>query len=68
MYFDVGFFGLPYGDSINTTKIVYDPAIVIYHIPEKTAITWILIPIFTAVVAIMLVTIYIIKVKKLSKN
>lgn len=29
--FDAGFFGLPYGDIVNTTRIVYDPVIIVYH-------------------------------------
>lgn len=32
---DVGFFGLPYG-TVNTTRIVYDPVITVYH-PTTTA-------------------------------
>ncbi len=28
---DVGFFGLPYGETLNTTRIVYDPVIIVYH-------------------------------------
>lgn len=61
--FDAGFFGLPYG-TVNTTRIVYDPVITVYH-PTITApaITWydVLWPIFVligvvAVIAIVYVT------------
>jgi hypothetical protein len=68
MYFDVGFFGLPYGSPVNTTRIVYDPTIIVYHIPEKTNLIWILMPILVAIAAGILATTYIIKVKKLNKK
>jgi len=67
MYFDVGFFGLPYGNTVNTTRIVYDPTIIIYHMPEKTGFFYILIPIFTAIAATVLITVYFIRVRKPKK-
>ena len=44
MNFDVGFFGLPYGENVSTTRIVYDPTIIIYHIPEEPGVTWAVFP------------------------
>ena len=64
MYFDVGFFGLPYGDTVNTTRIVYDPTIIIYHMPEKTDIIRILIPVFTVIAVAVLIAVYVVKVRK----
>ena len=68
MYFDVGFFGLPYGDTVNTTRIVYDPTIIIYHIPEKTDMIRILIPVFTVIAAAVLIAVYVMKVRKPRKT
>ena len=68
MYFDVGFFGLPYGDTVNTTRIVYDPTIIIYHIPEKTDIIRILIPVFTVIAVAVLIAVYVMKVRKPGKT
>ena len=68
MYFDVGFFGLPYGDTVNTTRIVYDPTIIIYHTPEESGVTWIVISILTvSSAAVFLMIICIVRARKSKK-
>jgi len=54
MNFDVGFFGLPYGENVNTTRIVYGPTIIIYHISEEPGVTW----------AVFLMILCIVRVRK----
>lgn len=62
MNFDVGFFGLPYGE-VNTTKIVYDPTIIVYRLPaEESGFIWVLVPIFLAIAAAFTV-LYFVKVR-----
>jgi hypothetical protein len=70
MNFDVGFFGLPYGNAVNTTRIVYDPTITIYHVVAKPSTTWIyiMVPLFAAIATIAFIIIYITKIKKPYEN
>ena len=65
MNFDVGFFGLPYGENVNTTRIVYDPTIIIYHIPGEPGVTWVVISILmVSSAAVFLMIICIVRARK----
>ncbi len=65
MNFDVGFFGLPYGENVSTTRIVYDPTIIIYHIPEEPGVIWVVILILmVSSAAVFLMIICIVRAKK----
>jgi hypothetical protein len=68
--FDVIFSRLPYGDTVNTTRIFYDPIITIYHPKPASTITTIkwfenMWPIFLAVgVAVSVLATYMVIVRR----
>jgi hypothetical protein len=68
--FDVIFSGLPYGGTANTTRIVYDPIITIYHPKPALTITTIkwfenMWPIFLAVgVTVSVLATYMVIVRR----